>query len=66
MADQLQREQAPANVMRWVAQQDAEKSANGKVGRNAMCLCGSGKKYKACCLRSGQAGPSINQPNAVL
>ncbi len=66
MADQLQREQAPANVMRWVAQQDAAKAANGKVGRNAMCLCGSGKKYKACCLRSGQAGPSINQPNAVL
>jgi len=24
-----------------------------KVGRNDPCPCGSGKKYKACCLRSG-------------
>ncbi len=23
-----------------------------KVGRNDICLCGSGKKYKSCCLRS--------------
>ena len=67
MADQLQQEQAPANVMRWVAQQDAAKSANGKkVGRNAMCLCGSGKKYKACCLRAAKPGSSMGQPNAML
>ena len=61
MADQLQQEQAPANVMRWVAQQDAMKSGKAKVSRNAMCLCGSGKKYKACCWRSGNAGPSPTQ-----
>jgi hypothetical protein len=24
--------------------------ANKKVGRNDPCLCGSGKKYKKCCL----------------
>lgn len=23
----------------------------GKIGRNASCPCGSGKKYKKCCLR---------------
>ena len=28
-----------------------------KIGRNAPCLCGSGKKYKKCCLNS-QAAPS--------
>ncbi len=25
-----------------------------KVGRNEPCPCGSGKKYKKCCLRSGK------------
>lgn len=25
-----------------------------KVGRNDPCLCGSGKKYKACCLAKDQ------------
>ena len=24
-----------------------------RIGRNAPCPCGSGKKYKKCCLRSG-------------
>jgi len=27
--------------------------AKGKVGRNDPCPCGSGKKYKQCCLREG-------------
>ncbi|MDP6668218.1 MAG: SEC-C metal-binding domain-containing protein [Dehalococcoidia bacterium] len=25
--------------------------SNRKVGRNAPCPCGSGKKYKKCCLK---------------
>jgi uncharacterized protein len=25
--------------------------ATEKIGRNAPCPCGSGKKYKACCMR---------------
>ena len=25
-------------------------TARGKIGRNAMCPCGSGKKYKKCCI----------------
>ena len=32
----------------------------GKVGRNSRCPCGSGKKYKKCCLVSKQ------KPKAVL
>ncbi|MBM9513339.1 YchJ family protein [Desulfogranum marinum] len=28
-----------------------QKTANGKVGRNVPCPCGSGKKYKKCCGR---------------
>ena len=27
---------------------------DGKMGRNAPCPCGSGKKYKHCCLREDQ------------
>ncbi|MBC8207703.1 MAG: SEC-C domain-containing protein [Desulfobulbaceae bacterium] len=28
----------------------------GKIGRNEQCLCGSGRKYKHCCLLKEQAG----------
>ncbi len=28
-----------------------------KIGRNAPCPCGSGKKYKACCLKLDRANP---------
>ena len=28
----------------------------GKIGRNEQCPCGSGKKYKHCCLTKDQAG----------
>jgi preprotein translocase subunit SecA len=30
-----------------------------RIGRNAPCPCGSGKKYKNCCMRSGS---SAQQP----
>ena len=25
-----------------------------KIGRNELCPCGSGEKYKKCCLRKGK------------
>jgi uncharacterized protein YecA (UPF0149 family) len=28
--------------------------ANGRVGRNDICPCGSGKKFKKCCLFKGR------------
>jgi preprotein translocase subunit SecA len=31
---------------------------NDKVGRNEPCPCGSGKKYKNCCLKNGKAVPA--------
>jgi hypothetical protein len=34
--------------------------ANPKVGRNDLCPCGSGKKYKKCCLDKGNGDPSLN------
>jgi hypothetical protein len=41
-------------------------SSRDKVGRNQPCPCGSGKKYKLCCLTRGQieAGRQSTTPNA--
>ena len=33
----------------------------GKIGRNDTCPCGSGKKYKKCCLNSHQGNDKIIQ-----
>ena len=32
-----------------------------KIGRNDACPCGSGRKYKHCCLRRGQIRPVVRQ-----
>ena len=49
MADELRRQQAPANVMEWVRLQDTAATAKQAPGRNDPCPCGSGKKFKRCC-----------------
>jgi len=37
-----------------------------KIGRNDQCPCGSGKKYKRCCLPKNQANQSVQlQPQKV-
>jgi hypothetical protein len=36
-----------------------------KVGRNELCPCGSGMKYKKCCLGEGGGGTNIFQPVAL-
>ena len=52
----IQRERQMAQAKR-VERQDGEAPApqpvqrEEKVGRNALCPCGSGKKYKKCCGR---------------
>ena len=38
----------------------------GKIGRNEHCPCGSGKKYKHCCLAKDQAGLVRTNPEAAL
>jgi uncharacterized protein len=48
MASELAAQRAPANVMRWVAEEDAL-ARRGKTGRNDPCTCGSGRKFKQCC-----------------
>jgi uncharacterized protein len=54
MAAELAAQRPPANVMRWAAERDAAERDAGErrriPGRNDPCLCGSGKKFKQCCL----------------
>lgn len=48
MTKELKNKGAPANVMYWAKEKDLGfPSLN--VGRNDLCPCGSGKKYKHCC-----------------
>jgi hypothetical protein len=37
----------------------------GKIGRNHPCPCGSGKKYKHCCLTAQQAGAVVSPTNQM-
>ncbi len=54
MADELKAKRAPANVMGWVDRLDRQKKQKTvpkmTIGRNDPCICGSGKKYKNCCM----------------
>ena len=36
-----------------------------KIGRNDPCACGSGKKYKKCCMASDETAAHTAQPAAV-
>ncbi|HEX5410233.1 MAG TPA: anaerobic sulfatase-maturation protein [Terriglobia bacterium] len=49
MAEELQEGRAPANVMEWIRTREEASRANGQPGRNDLCPCGSGRKYKKCC-----------------
>jgi len=37
-----------------------------KIGRNAPCPCGSGKKYKRCCLPKHNATPSSEKVQNII
>ena len=37
----------------------------GKIGRNQPCPCGSGRKYKHCCLPAQQAGTTASPTNQM-
>lgn len=44
----------------------AENTVQKKIGRNDFCPCGSGKKYKACCLKAqAQAQPVMHFETAM-
>ncbi len=48
MANELDNKRSPANVIDWTREKD--KGFPGiKIGRNDLCICGSGIKFKNCC-----------------
>jgi uncharacterized protein len=47
MANELRAERPPANIMAWIRRKEP-----GHPGRNDLCPCGSGRKFKRCCGRS--------------
>ena len=50
MVELLRQERSPAEIMSMIREDDLTLATN-VIGRNAPCPCGSGKKYKQCCLR---------------
>jgi uncharacterized protein len=52
MAEELRCHRPPANVMQWARACDLQSSAPAKPGRNDLCACGSGLKFKRCCGRA--------------
>jgi uncharacterized protein len=51
MAEELRHQRAPANIMRTFQVPDAKPPR--RPARNQLCVCGSGRKYKQCCMREG-------------
>ena len=52
MVKQLKGKKPPANVMQWIKQKEQPKTiTKPSARRNDPCPCGSGKKFKQCCLR---------------
>jgi len=58
MTDLLRANRAPAEIMAMIAEkervQEKPEAPRPRItGRNDACPCGSGKKYKACCMKAG-------------
>jgi uncharacterized protein len=50
MAKELKNKRAPANVMQWIRNRDNQVVKASVPERNDPCPCGSGKKFKNCCM----------------
>lgn len=50
MAELIQKQQSPANIMSIIQQDPKQLYSLFKVSKNSLCPCGSGKKFKRCCL----------------
>ena len=53
VAEQLAQEQRMQEAQMQLSHQELEEFSEKKVARNDPCPCGSGKKYKQCCGKSG-------------
>jgi uncharacterized protein YecA (UPF0149 family) len=50
MAEELDNKRPPANVMTWIRNRENQVVRSVVAGRNDPCPCGSGKKFKNCCM----------------
>ena len=50
MARELKNKRPPANVMSWIRNKESQVSRPLMPERNEPCPCGSGKKFKNCCM----------------
>ncbi len=50
MAEELNNKRPPANVMTWIRNRENQVVKPVAPGRNDPCPCGSGKKFKNCCM----------------
>lgn len=50
MAKELKNKRPPANVMNWIKNKETRVIKTQTPERNSPCPCGSGKKFKNCCL----------------
>ena len=53
--DRIKQDEAFEKLVRETAKQFSSASPRRKIGRNDPCPCGSGKKYKFCCLNKPKA-----------
>jgi len=59
MAKELKSKRPPANVMNWIRNKENQVIKPLIPGRNDLCPCGSGKKYKNCCMIKGIAAQRL-------
>ncbi|MBN2665856.1 MAG: anaerobic sulfatase-maturation protein [Bacteroidales bacterium] len=50
MGEELNNKRPPANVMNWIRNRENQVVLPVTPGRNDPCPCGSGKKFKNCCM----------------
>ncbi len=50
MAEELKNKRPPANVMNWIRNRENQVIRTAMPERNDPCPCGSGKKFKNCCI----------------
>jgi len=59
MAKELKNKRAPANVMNWIRNRESQAVKQEMPGRNDPCPCGSGKKFKNCCMGKWYNGSKV-------
>jgi len=50
MSEELKNKRPPANVMNWIRNRETQVIRQAMPERNDPCPCGSGKKFKNCCI----------------